>query len=304
MRIATTLDRKLLRDLWRLRGQAFAIALVIAAGLSAVMMSLATLDSLRASRAKFYADNGFAQVFAQLKRAPSALATRIREIDGVANVETRVTAGATLQLPDFHDPVRGHILSMPEGLNRLYLSAGRLPLPDHGDEIVIGEAFAEAHGLEPGDRVSMVLYGRQVNPRIVGVALSPEFIYQLGPGELMPDFERFSIGWMEREPLALALDLDGAFNNVVLTLSPGAKERLVIEKLDTLLEPWGGTRAYGREDQQSHRFLSEEFKQLTHMGQMFSFIFLGISAFLLNVVIGRLVDTQREQIAILKAFGY
>ena len=142
-----------MRDLWRLRGQAFAIALVIAAGLSAVMMSLATLDSLRASRAKFYADNGFTQVFARLTRAPEALAERIRQIPGVGIVETRVTAGVRIQLPDFHDPVRGYVLSMPEGLNRLPLASGRLPLPDRDDEIVLGEAFADAHALEPGDRV-------------------------------------------------------------------------------------------------------------------------------------------------------
>ena len=33
-------------------------------------------------------------------------------------------------------------------------------------------------------------------------------------------------------------------------------------------------------------------------------IFLGVAAFLLNVVIGRIVATEREQIGLLKAFGY
>jgi len=303
------LDRKLSRDLWHLRGQAAAIALVIAAGLSAVMMSLSTLDSLRASRAKFYADNGFSQVFAPLRRAPEAVAQRVREIPGVGIVETRVAAGVTLQIPDFDEPVRGYILSLPEhrnsgGLNRLFLRAGRLPDPGRDDEIVLGEAFAEMHGFEPGDRLEMILYGKKVSQRIVGIALSPEFIYQVGPGELIPDFRRFGIGWMERKPLALALDLDGAFNDLVATLSPGANEDAVLEQMDLVLARWGGAGAYGRDDQQSHRFLNEEFKQLTHMGQMFSFIFLGVSAFLLHIVVSRLVDTQREQIAVLKAFGY
>lgn len=304
MPITSTLELKLLRDLWRLRGQAFAIALVIAAGLSAVMMSLSTLDSLRASRAKFYSDKGFARVFAHLTRAPEPIAARIREIPGVAIVETRISAGARIQIPDFNDPIRAYILSMPEGLNRLHLTSGQLPQPDRDDEIVVGEAFAEAHGLQPGDRLSMTLYGRRTNPRVVGIALSPEFVYQIGPGELMPDFERFAIGWMERKPLSRALNLEGAFNGAVMTLGPGAHEQAVIDQLDLLLRPWGGTSAYGREDQQSHRFLNEEFKQLTHTGQMFSVIFLAVSAFLLHIVVGRLVDTQREQIAILKAFGY
>jgi len=305
----SSLDLKLLRDLWGLRGQALAIALVIAAGLSAVMMSLSTLDSLRASRAKFYADNGFAQVFAPVRRAPEALADRIRDLPGIAIVETRVSVFVTLQMPHFDEPVRGYILSMPgaegaAGLNRLHLSEGRLPQHNRDDEIVIGEAFAQMHGLQPGDRLDMILYGKRVSPRIVGVALSPEFIYQVGPGELIPDFKRFGIGWMEREPLALALDMDGAFNDLTATLSPGASERAVLEQLDLILARWGGTGAYGREDQQSHRFLSEEFKQLSHMGRMFSFIFLGVSAFLLHIVVSRLIDTQREQIGTMKAFGY
>jgi putative ABC transport system permease protein len=305
----STLDRKLLRDLWGLRGQALAIALVIAAGLSAVMMSLSTLDSLRASRAKFYADNGFSQVFASLRRAPEAVAGQVRDIPGMGIVETRVTAFATLQLEDFNEPVRGYILSLPDrrhsgGLNRLHLREGRLPDAERDDEIVIGEAFAEMHGLTPGDRLEMILYGKQAAPRIVGIALSPEFIYQIGPGELIPDFKRFGIGWMERQPLSLALDLDGAFNDLVATLSPQASEDAVLEQLDLVLAKWGGAGAYGREDQQSHRFLNEEFKQLSHMGQMFSLIFLGVSAFLLHIVVSRLIDTQREQIAALKAFGY
>jgi putative ABC transport system permease protein len=307
--LLSTLDRKLSRDLWGLRGQAGAIALVIAAGLSAVMMSLSTLDSLRASRSKFYADNGFSQLFAPLRRAPEAISDRVRDIPGMGIVETRITAFVTLQLEDFDEPVRGYILSLPDrrhagGLNRLHLRAGRLPAPDRDDEIVIGEAFAETHGLHPGDRLEMILYGKKVAPRIVGIALSPEFIYQAGPGELIPDFKRFGIGWMEREPLSLALDLDGAFNDLIATLSPGANENAVLEKLDLVLARWGGTGAYGRDDQQSHRFLNEEFKQLSHMGQMFSIIFLGISAFLLHIVVSRLIDTQREQIAVLKAFGY
>ena len=151
----------------------------------------------------------------------------------------------------------------------------------------------------------MILYGKKVaQQRIVGIALSPEFIYQVGPGELIPDFKRFGIGWMERKPLSLALDLDGAFNDLVTTLSPGANEAAVLEQIDLLMARWGGAGAYGREDQQSHRFLNEEFKQLSHMGQMFSFIFFGVSAFLLHIVVSRLIDTQREQIAVLKAFGY
>ena len=109
---------------------------------------------------------------------------------------------------------------------------------------------------------------------------------------------------MDNEALAAVYDLDGAFNDVALTLMRGASEQDVIDRLDIILERYGGVGAYGRENQTSHQFISEEIKQLRGTGMVAPIIFLGVAAFLLNVTISRLVQTQREQIAALKAFGY
>ncbi|MBU1190321.1 MAG: ABC transporter permease [Gammaproteobacteria bacterium] len=302
------LNHKLVRELWQLRGQALAIALVIGAGLAAVLMSISTLDSLQNTRAIYYRDYAFAEVFASLKRAPDSLRERIAAIPGVNQVNTRVWAPVTIEIAGFTDPISGLLVSAPRAgradLNRLYLRAGRLMDPDRSDEIVIGDAFAEAHGFQPGDRLGVIIDGKRKQLRIVGIALSPEFIYQIGPGSIFPDFARFAVLWMAPDVLATAYDMDGAFNNVTLTLTHGANAADVIDELDTVLERYGGLSAYDREDQTSHRFLSEEFKQLEQMGRTFSVIFLGISAFLLNMVISRLINTQREEIATLKAFGY
>ena len=302
------LDRKLFRDLWIMRGQAAAIALVIAAGVAAVVMSVSTLDSLTLTRDRYYRDLGFAEVFASLKRAPDHLAERIAAIPGVDQVETRVVAPVTLDVEGFADPVRGRLVSVPEygtwRLNRLYLREGRMVEPGREDEVIVSEQFAGAHGLRPGDRLAVVVKGRRKTLTLVGIALAPEHIFQVPPGAVFPDFERYTLLWMGHRPLATASDMEGAFNDVALTLSRGASLADVIDRLDDLLEPYGGLGAYGREDQVSYRFLDEEFKQLQQMGNLFSVIFLGISAFLLNIVMARLVATQREQIAALKAFGY
>ncbi|MBI5460852.1 MAG: ABC transporter permease [Gammaproteobacteria bacterium] len=302
------LDRKLLRDLWHLRGQALAIALVIGAGLAAVLMSIGTLDSLQTTRAIYYRDYDFAQVFAALKRAPESLGERIAALPGVDRIATRVWAPVTLEIAGFTEPVSGVLVSAPRAgradLNRLYLRAGRLLDPDRSDEVIIGDAFAEAHRFKPGDRLGVIVNGKRKQLTIVGIALSPEFIYQIAPHAIFPDFARFGVLWMAHDALATAFDMDGAFNNVTLTLARGTREDDVIERLDALLERYGGLGAYGREDQLSHRFLSQEFKQLEQMGRTFSVIFLGVAVFLLNMVVTRLVGTQREEIATLKAFGY
>lgn len=302
------LDRKLLRDFQSMWAQALAIALVIASGVATFVMSISTMDTLRLTQEGFYREYRFAEVFVSLKRAPQSLERRIREIPGVARVETRVIAAVTLDVPNFPEPVTGRLVSIPDDgqatLNRLHLRAGRFIEPGHDNEVVLNETFPAAHGLVPGDTLRVIINGRRKALTIVGIALSPEYIYQIQPGTLFPDYKRYGVLWMGRTPLATAYDMEGAFNNVVLTLFPGTRTEDVLERLDDLLEPYGGLGAYGREDQLSHRYLSGEFEQLEQMAAVFPVIFLGVATFLLNVVFNRLISLQREQIAALKALGY
>ena len=302
------LDKKMFRELWQMKSQVLAIAIVIASGVGSFVMSLSTLESLQTTRATFYQEYNFAEVFATLKRAPENVKERIAGIPGVELVETRVAANVVLDIPDFADAVRGLLISIDEPygslLNKTYLRSGRMIVPGRADEALVSEAFAEAHGFEPGAEIAAIINGRRQELTIVGVVLSPEYIYMIAPGGVFPDFERYGVLWMNREPLASAYDMDGAFNDVTLTLSPGASEEAVIELLDQVIEPYGGFGAIGRDTQISHRFLSEEFRSLRIMARIFPIIFLGVASFLLNIVITRLVRAQREQVATLKAFGY
>ncbi|MEE8185930.1 MAG: ABC transporter permease, partial [Thermodesulfobacteriota bacterium] len=291
-----------------MKGQALAIALVITSGVATYIMSLSTLDSLRLTRSSYYRDYRFAELFASLKRAPESLKWRIEEIPGVERVETRVTAVANIEIEGFPDPVTGRLVSIPDSgepiLNRLYLRKGRLIDPGRDDEVIVSEAFSLAHGISIGDEVQFTINGRRKGLTVVGMALSPEYVLQIRPGVLVPDFKRYGIFWMGRTPLAKAYDMEGAFNDLVMTIGGRVHKDDVIDRLDELLTPYGGLGAYSRADQISHRFLSMEFQSLGQMATIFPIIFLGVAAFLLNVVINRLITMQREEVAILKAFGY
>lgn len=304
----TALNRKLIRDLRQLASQALAIGLVIACGVATFVMSLTTLGSLERSRDRYYDEFRFAQVFAHLKRAPNSLADRIREIPGVAAVRTRVVVDVTLDLPGMVEPAVGRLVSVPErrqpGLNDLHLRRGRYLEPGRRGEVLANEAFADAHGFQPGDRLKAVINGRLEQLTIVGIALSPEYIYQIRAGELFPDNKRLGVLWMADPELAAAYGLEGAFNAAALTLSRAASEPEVIRQLDTLTADYGGLGAFGRDEQVSHRLLTDELVQLRAMALIPPSIFLSVAAFLLNVVLNRLISTQREQIAALKAFGY
>ncbi len=302
------LNKKLVRDLWRIRGQATAIALVIAAGVALFVMSLGTMRSLETTRDAYYERYRFADVFAHVKRAPESLGPRISRLPGVKWAETRVIVSANLDVTDMEEPAIGHVVSLPDNgelqLNGVVIRDGRPVSAAHPSEVLISTAFANAHGLAPGDHLFATLNGHRRKLLIAGTALSPEFVYSIAPGGMMPDDRHFGILWMGRSSLAGAFDLEGAFNNVSLSLLPLADETDVIERLDHLLEPFGGIGAYGRSEQVSDQYLANEMVQLRTMGRVAPAIFLAVAAFLLNIVVARLVATEREQIGLLKAFGY
>ncbi|MBS1105301.1 MAG: ABC-type transport system, involved in lipoprotein release, permease component [Deltaproteobacteria bacterium] len=302
------LDLKLIRDIWHLRGQAVAIALVVACGVATVVTSRVGYESLRESQAGYYAAYRFADVFVALERAPESLRTALAALPGVAAVETRIVAQVTLDVPGLAEPATGRLVSIPAIrapiLNDIHLRRGRWIEPGRPDEVIASEAFADANRLEVGDRLGAVLRGRWQSLRIVGIGISPEYVYEIQGTNLFPDNKRFGVLWMNRDALGPAFDLDGAFNDVSLQLAPGARELDVIDRADRLLDRYGGLGAYGRKDQISHSFLSDEIRQNRVFGTIMPAIFLGVAAFLLHIVLARLVATQREQIAVLKAFGY
>ena len=304
----SALSRKAFRDLIHVRGQAFAICLVIGAGIAVLVMSLSTLESIRWSKDAFYDQYGFADVFAHMKRAPQTVAERIESIPGVARAETRIVFDVTLDVEDMREPAVGRLISVPDlgrsRLNALYLRRGRWLAPYQRNEVLLAEPFADAHDLNPGDKIVAIINGRRQALKIVGITLSPEYLIQIPTGSLMPDDKRFGVFFMGYEGLAAALDMDAAFNDVSLKLMRGASQPEVLRRLDAITEPYGGVGAYGRDEQVSDQYISDEIRQLRGMATVGPAIFLSVAAFLLNVVLSRLISTQREQIAALKAFGY
>ncbi|HVW04634.1 MAG TPA: FtsX-like permease family protein [Vicinamibacterales bacterium] len=303
-----TLDRKLVRDLWRTRSQAAAIALVVGAGVAMFVLMLSAFASLDLTKSDYYARQRFADVFASLTRAPIPLAGDIARLPGVAASDTRVVADVTLDVPGDAMPIAGRLVSVPDvgrpALNDLVLRAGRWVEPYADDEAIVSEPFAAANHLRAGDAIGALINGRHRDLRIVGLALSPEYVYAIRPGELIVDVAHFGILWMSRKALGTAFQMDDAFNDVSLQLAHGASEPEVIARLDRLLDPYGGLGAIPRSQQLSNFFLQGEIDSLRGMGRIVPAIFLSVAAFLLNVVLTRLVAVERQQIGALKALGY
>lgn len=304
----TALDLKLLRSLWHMRGQALAIAVVLAAAAATFVLSLGVHHSLTATRDAYYLRNHFADLFAEMTRAPASVVDRVRAIPGVAAAQGAIVQYATIDFPDRPAPVRVLINSVGgrgrDQLNLVTLRAGHMPRPGQPGEVVIDEAFAKANNLRIGSRLDAEIYGRRQRLSVVGIGLAPNFIYALAPGDIIPDDRRFGVLWMGEQALQAATDRIGAINSLSLTLARGATEAEVIRRVDAILAPFGGTGAYGRKDHLSNAFLDNELTQLEAMTRVIPPVFLLVAALLVYVVLGRMIRTERTQIGLLKAFGY
>ena len=307
------LNRKLLRDLRLMWSQALTIALVVASGVGGFITTLSVVDSLDAERDAFYASGRFADVFAAVKRAPDAVAERLAAVPGVADAQPTTEFPVRITLAGVSDPIVGQLIGLdarrPQRMNLVSLRRGSgaggtpgRPGPDGALPAWVSEAFAAAHGLQPGARLSALVNGRLRTLVVTGVALSPEYVFAGLWG--MPDQRGFGVFWVDREALAAAYDMEGAFNRVALKLVPGADERAVLDGVQAVLERYGAREAYARADQTSHAMLDNEIREQRVIGTVLPAIFFGVAAFLLNVVVSRLVAKQREQIAALKALGY
>lgn len=302
------LDRKLLREFVRMKAQAAAVAFVLAAGVAIFVGMLATYRSLRVSEHHYYTEQRFAQVWSSLARAPSSVIQSIAAIPGVVAVEGRIKEPAILDVPGLDEPASAVLVSIPSAsghaLNDLHVRRGRHVEPGHAGEVLVSEAFAETNHLALGGTMKAIVSGRRVLLRFVGVALSPEYVMPIPPSGLTPDDRRFAVLWMAHEELARLVDLRGAVNEVAVGLAAGTDEEAARKAIDRVLDPYGGRGAYGRDSQGSHTMLEEHIQQLKSLALVLPTIFLLVAAFLVNIVLSRVVATQREQIGLLKAFGY
>ncbi|HVV83763.1 MAG TPA: ABC transporter permease [Kofleriaceae bacterium] len=300
------LDRKLVRDLSRMRGQVITIALVLAAGVAATISLTGTYRALGEARDDYYARHGFPDLWVHLERAPDAVAARLAALPGIASVEPRLVEPLTVHVPGALRPASGRIQSIADAdvasLRGLVLRRGRPPDPARSDEVALLASFADAHGLEPGDRLDTVFAGRRQALTIAAIVLSPEHVFPVSGGMINP--RGVAVVWMPRANLAPRVDRVGAFDDATFTLVPGASELGAIDAIDRELVRWGGAGAYGRKLQPSHMVVSSEIEQLQMMATRIPVVFLLVAAFLLNIVLGRLVRLQREQLGILRALGY
>lgn len=302
------LDKKLLRDLRRLAPQVLAIALLSAMGVAVAVMSFAGLKALVVAEDRFYGATRFADVFATVTRAPRSVVRQLQAIDGVTAVDARAMTGGLLPVEGLVRPASVQLIALPDdpgsALNGLVLAAGRMPFADRPDEAVALKSFLKAAHVKLGDRLTATVGGRRVSVIVVGSAMSPEYVYPPSGVSTLPDDAHAAVIWAKRTLVEGAAGQVGAFGQVSLKLAPGVGPERVMPQVDKLLAPYGGAAAVAKADQASNHILVGVLGRLRKISFMLPPVFLVIAAGLTQAVVARLIDTEREEIGLLKAFGF
>ena len=302
------MSRLLLSDLGSHWKQGLVIVVLLICGIATLIMSISTMRSLEASRDRYYARYCFAHVWASLVRAPDGLLEQIEQIPGVQRVSGRVEKHVLLDFPAMIEPASARLVSIDIDphldINGLYLRKGRLPVVSEQTEVVVSELFAEEHRIRLGDCIRANLEGKREDLMVVGIGLSPDSIYVVQPGMLLPNNRLYGVLWAPKEKLSAAFNMEGTFNQVTLRLGHDANIGNVKRLVDTILEPYGSIGAYDRDEQESHARVRDEMRELRTMAFLSPAIFLSVSAFLVHMVFSRMIGQQTEQIATLRAFGY
>lgn len=306
------LHRKLGRDLRGTLGTLLTVVAIIAVGTGSYIGMRSAQRILLTSQAAYYREYRFADFWIDVKKAPQGAVERVAELPGIATLETRVVFDVILDLPDRIRPIGGRLISTPacgfdKGLNGICLIRGSGFSDDRDEEVILSEAFAKAHGLEPGDRIQLILNRKLESFVIVGTAISPEYVYMVrGSGDILPDPQHFGILYVKEGYARDVLDFKDACNQIVGRFVPGvdADADLLLDHIDRLLDPYGVLAVTPRERQASHRFLSDEIKGLGITAAVMPTIFLVVAALVLNILMTRLAERQRTIIGTLKAIGY
>ena len=231
----------------------------------------------------------------------------LASLPGVAAVDGWVSGNVVLDVPGLAEPAAAKVVGLlpdsPARVNRVTILRGRAPEEGSRSDVVVSEGFADANRLRLGDTLSAVVNGTWRRLRVAGVGLSPEFIYEIRPGDIFPDARRYGILWMDHRVVEADFGMTGEWNDLAVLLTPGASAPTVRDALDRMLDTYGTFGAYDRDRHASHRYVSEEINQNRTSAAVVPTIFLGVAAFLISLVLARIVQSQREQIGMLKAFG-
>lgn len=304
------LDRKLIRDLFRTKGLLLAITSIIAVGVMCYVTLQSAYHNLNGAKQDYYRQCRMADFWIDVKKVPLPELADLEDVPGITEIHPRIHFPVTVDLEHVPHPINGAVLSLPDQrrrtINDIVLLRGGYFTDNRNNEVIVNEAFANAHGLKTGEWIRLLMNNRHQELLITGTAISSEFTYLLGPGAVVPDADHFGVFYVKQTFAEDVFNFQGASNQIVGLLDAAARQRPdeVLRRAERVLNDYGVFAATPRNRQASNQYLSGEIRGLGAFAHVLPVIFLAVAAVVLNVLMTRLARTQRVVVGTLKALGY
>lgn len=299
----TTLRKKLYRDLGERKGANIALIIVIAMGIMVYVSFSLVMDNLLEGRALFYKELKFAQGFLDVEEIPRNTIEELKKIDGILEIEGRIIKDVRVLGDEFSDGTYIRLVSISSNLNRVEIIKGSYPRND--GEIIIEDKFAKANKLKLQDKIEISVNGKRKLLQVSGIGISPEYIYAMkNSSDIFPQPEKFGIGFIEISDISKMTGMNNSYNNVSFMKASEIKFREIEIQMREELKKYKVKSIIERKDQLSHLMIQQELDQLNSMAKSLPVLFLGVSSLILYIMLKRMVDQHRNQIGILKAFGF
>ena len=193
-----------------------------------------------------------------------------------------------------------HVVEGKQNISKFYLFKGKDFDPNDEEGIWIDKRFADGRKLDIGDKITLKFDGNKVSKTVRGIMYSPEYVYYIQEGSLLPDFSQVGFAYIPSK----GADFDIVYNTIALD----GYEELDEKDFKSALEDKLGQKAYvqyvDRDNNVGIKTLQDEISQHQMFSGIFPAIFVLVSLLTLVTTMSRVISAQRMQIGTLKAMGY
>jgi putative ABC transport system permease protein len=307
--VISKLTLKLIRDIrfspWMFLG----IAVVVMIGIALFDASYISYNSLGRSYNLTYEKLNLADFTINMNFAPEAVVKQVSNIPGVRQVEGRIQEEVPVKLESEDIKLIGRVISLPDRglpkINSVHIVEGSVPRPGSRRELIVEYSFAQYHHLKPGDSISLIVDEEEIEFKITGIFMSPEYILAVPSEESFgPQPKQFGVMFVRKEAADALFGSSGAINQVIATVAQEANRDSIMRQSIRLLKAYVPDDPQPREEQPSYKLLKLDLEQFKVLAIFFPVLFLSIASLSIYNLLSRMVISQRWQIGLMIAMGF
>ncbi|MBE1557074.1 FtsX-like permease family protein [Sporosarcina limicola] len=298
------LNRKLLREWRQLFWQSLLIVVISTIGIGMFIASYKAFLSLEDSYDYTYKKMNFADLQISTTEDPSLEINKIKNIENVGHAEAREIASAAVLIEDKKDlgKIEARVVAIGDNqqINKVQLLQGEY-LSERKESILVERHFADAHNINPGDRLTLSGLSDTLTLEVSGIISSPEYLWVAKDrSNVMPSPNEFGVFFVEQDVLN---QLGQRISSYDVVIDSDDVEGIKGEVLE-VLGKFQVIDVIEKEEHISYELLKMDLKGFQELAYLFPVLFLSISGFIIFILLTRLVDKQRPIIGTLRSLGY